>query len=216
MGVKVGTGAILAIASTYGTTVAMSAITNATEAVATLAASHGVVVGDYLEITSGWGDLNGKIVRAKIVSTNDVTLETINTTSTTNYPTGTGTGSIRRITAWTNLSQIKSLEMSGGDLNTTDISGLSDKNDISIPTSRSAVQLKVTVFEDPTLTWYATVQSADTGRVPVGFRMTDTLGIKTLANAYWAIAQVPVYSRNEAVTRSIDLTFSAAPVIYTT
>ena len=87
------------IAKTYASSVSMTALTNAAEAVATLGAGHGVVVGDYLELTSGWGLLNGKVVRAKTVVTNDVTLEGINTVSTTKFPTGTGIGSIRRITA---------------------------------------------------------------------------------------------------------------------
>jgi hypothetical protein len=81
MGKTLSTGAILSIAKTYGTSSNMTAITNAAEAVATLAAGHGVVVGDFLEVTSGWDLLNGRIVRAKTVATNDITFETINTTS---------------------------------------------------------------------------------------------------------------------------------------
>ena len=109
MAVTNATGTIVAIASTYAASSNMTAITNATEAVATLAAAHGVVVGDYLEVTSGWDRLNARIVRAKTVATNDITFETINTTSTTSYPTGTGTGTIRRITAWTSLRDRKSV-----------------------------------------------------------------------------------------------------------
>ena len=84
MAITISTGTVAAIASTYGSAVNMTAITNASEAVATLAAAHGVVVGDFLEVTSGWGRLDKRIVRAKTVATNDVTFEGINTTSTTN------------------------------------------------------------------------------------------------------------------------------------
>ena len=108
MSITLATGTLVAIASTYGAAVNMTAISNAAAAVATLAAGHGVVVGDFLEVTSGWDRLNGRIVRVSAVSTNDVTFEGINTVSTSLYPAGTGTGTIRRITAWTNLSQITS------------------------------------------------------------------------------------------------------------
>ena len=47
-------GLQLAIASTFGTQFTISAITNATEAVATHSASHGVAVNDIIEVTSGW------------------------------------------------------------------------------------------------------------------------------------------------------------------
>lgn len=86
MAIIIATGTGVDIASTYGASVNMTAITNATEAVATLAAGHGVVVGDFLEVTSGWQRLTGRIVRVKTVATNDVTLESINTSSTSLFP----------------------------------------------------------------------------------------------------------------------------------
>ncbi len=110
MSITKTTGLVLAAVSTCATAVNMTAITNASEAVATLQAGHGVLVGDLLEMTSGWGRLNGRLVRAKTVATNDVTLEGVNTTSTVNYPAGAGTGTVRLANASTgliNMSQIK-------------------------------------------------------------------------------------------------------------
>ena len=130
MAITLATGTQVAIASTYGTSVAMSAITNASEAVATLAAAHGVVVGDFLEVTSGWDLLTGRLVRVKTVVTNDVTFEAINTSSVTNYPAGTGVGSIRRITAWTSITQIQGLSTSGGDQSFADITTITDRTRI--------------------------------------------------------------------------------------
>ena len=55
--ITISTGTSVSIAKTYGPSVAMTALTNSadsvTPAVATLAAGHSVVVGDYIEITSG-------------------------------------------------------------------------------------------------------------------------------------------------------------------
>ena len=160
MAITLSTGTIAAIAKTYGAAVTMSALTNAAEGVATLAASHGVIVGDYLEVTSGWGRLDKKVVRVKTVSVNDVTLEGINTTSTTLYPAGSGIGSIRRITAWDNLSQLKDFSVSGGDQNFADVTAIDDVVERKVPTTRGAVSLSMTVMDDPTLAWYATVQTA--------------------------------------------------------
>ena len=83
MAITLATGTALSIASTYGASVNMTALTNAAEAVATLAVGHGCVVGDFLEVTSGWDLLNNRIVRVKTVATNDITFEGINTVSTT-------------------------------------------------------------------------------------------------------------------------------------
>ncbi len=108
MSVKLPNGAVVAIASGYGASKAMSVLTNANPGVATLAAAHGVVQGDFIEVTSGWSRLDQKIVRAGTVATNDVQLEGIDSTLTSIYPAGAGIGSVREITGWTQLSQILS------------------------------------------------------------------------------------------------------------
>jgi DNA-binding NarL/FixJ family response regulator len=132
-------GGSLAIASTYGTAVTMSAITNATEAVATLAAGHNVVVGDILEVTSGWELLNNRVVRVKTVSTNSITFENINTTSTTFYPAGEGVGSVRRITAFTTITQVGAIAFSGGDQQFEDTSSVFGRTDTQMPATRTPV-----------------------------------------------------------------------------
>src|SRR4051794_11554114 len=115
MAVSLPNGAIVSIASGYGAAKNMSALTNATTAIGTLEASHGVIVGDFIEVTSGWSRLTDKVVRASVVSTNDVSLEGINTLLTSIYPAGSGTGTIREITGWTQLSQVLSSSSNGGE-----------------------------------------------------------------------------------------------------
>lgn len=216
MAVTLTTGTVIAIASTYGASVTMSAITNASEAVATLAGGHGVVVGDYLEVTSGWDRLTNRIVRVKTVATNDITFESINTSSTTIYPAGTGTGSIRRITAWTNLSQVQSISSSGGDLQFADITSIADTVQKQTPTVRSAVTVSITYFDDETLSWVSAVNTANDARTPYGVRFAFPNGAKTVANAYWAKNTTPAVNANSALTNTIGLTYAAEPVRYST
>lgn len=214
MAITLSTGTLIAIAKTYGSAVSLTALSNAAEAVATLGAGHGVVVGDYLEVTSGWGRLNGRIVRAKTVATNDVTFESINTVSTTVYPAGTGTGTVRRITAWTNLSQIQEISSSGGDLQYVDITAIDDVVARQMPTVRSPVTMNLTTFDDPTLAWYADVVAADEARTPYGLRLSAPNGSKLVANAYWSLQRVPQIGSNQPAKTQIGLTYAAEPVRY--
>ena len=73
MTISIATGTQLAVASTYGASVAMSALTNAAAAVATLAAGHGVVVGDFLErslaLQAGVKQLNEQEATTKLRET---------------------------------------------------------------------------------------------------------------------------------------------------
>lgn len=214
MAKTLATRTAFSIAKTYGTAVALSAITNATEAVATLAAGHGVVVGDILEITSGWGRLNGRLVRVKAVATNDVTLEGMDTSSTTKFPAGTGTGSIRRITAWDQLSQVKNISTSGGDQQFADATSIEDDVEVKIPTIKSARTMTLEVYDDPTLAWYATVSAADDAASPVGLMIAPPNGSKIVANAYWGLQREPGIQKNEVLTSTISLNFAAPSMRY--
>ena len=216
MSITLTTGVSIAIAKTYGTSVNITSITNATEAVATLSVGHGVIVGDYLEVSSGWGLLDKRIVRVKTVATNDVTFEKINTSNTSKYPAGTGIGSIRRITAWTSMSQLKNISTSGGEMQFADVTALDDVVARQIPTIRSAVNMTVDVFDDPTLAWYTDVETATDARIPYGMMMVFSNNSKLLANTYWSLQRVPNLNQNEAMTSQIALSYAAEPVRYAT
>lgn len=216
MSITLATGTLVAIASTYGSSVNMTAITNASSAVATLAAGHSVVVGDFLEVTSGWDRLNGRIVRVSAVSTNDITFEGINTASTSRYPAGTGTGTIRRITAWTSISQITSgISVSGGDQNFADITTLTDAVQKQIPTTRSPVQVTLPLFDDPSLAWYSVVQSAAESATATAIRMIFPNSTRLVANAYWSLQQVPTIE-DSTLRGKIDVSFTSDPTRYAT
>lgn len=217
MSKTLSTGSIFSIAKTYGGVVTMSAITNALEAVATLAPGHGVLAGDYLEIISGWGRLDKMIVRAKSVATNDVTLEKIDTfTQASKYLAGTGAGSIRRITAWSNLSQVKTVDSSGGDQQWADGTSIDDVVEIQLPTIRSAVKMDYVVFDDPSLPWYADVTAASDSQTPYALRITTGNSAKVVANAYWSLLKVPQFATNAIVTTKMSLSFAADPIRYAT
>jgi hypothetical protein len=215
MAITLATGMLVDIASTYGTSVNMTAVSKAAAAVATLAAGHSVVVGDFLEITSGWDRLNGRIVRVSAVSTNDVTLENINSNLSI-FPAGTGIGSIRRITAWTNVTQITSgISVSGGEQQFADITTLTDRVQKQIPTVRSAVNVTLPLFDDPSLSWFGPVSAASDTATATALRMVLPNNSRLVANAYWSLQQVPTIE-DSTLRGSISLSFVADPVRYNT
>lgn len=216
MAITLAVGTQVAIASTYGSSSNMTAITNASAAVATLAGGHGVIVGDFLELTSGWDRLNGRVARVSAVSTNDVTLESIDTSSTSRYPSGTGTGSVRRITAWTTISQITSnLGVSGGDQQFADITTLTDTVQKQIPTTRSPVAVTLPVFYDPTLAWWATVRSSSESASTAALRMVFPNASRLVANAYWSLRQVPTVE-DSTLRGEINVSLFSDPTVYAT
>jgi len=213
MAITLSTGTVVAIAKTYATADAVSNMSNASECVCTVLTGHGIVDGDYVEVTSGWGRLDQRIARIKASSATTVTLEGIDTSNTTLY-SGTTTGSLRVITEWENLSQLKSMSTSGGDQQYADVTAIDDVVTKQVPTVRSAVAMSLEVFDDPSLTWYDTVQAAADSSTPRAMKLTTLNGAKTVGNAYWSQSAVPSVTKNEAITSKIDLSYASQPTRY--
>lgn len=216
MAITLATGTQVAIASTYGTGFTISAITNANPAVATLSASHGIVPGDFIEITSGWDLLTSRVVRVSIVSTNDVTLEGINTLDTDRYPAGIGIGTGREISAWTSITQIQGIDTSGGDINFADITTIADRTQKQVPTTRSAQAINFTVFDDPALSWYSVAAAASDATALTGLRIIFPNGSRLLANGYYSLQKTPTVASNTPLSAQLSFSTAAEPVRYST
>jgi hypothetical protein len=211
MTISLATGTQVAIASTYGTQFTITAITNANPAVATLSASHGVIVGDIIEVTSGWDLITKRLFRVSVVATNDVTLEGLNTVSTTDFPVGAGAGTGREITAFTSITQIQSIATSGGDLNFADISTIVDRVQKQIPTTRSPQQINFVLFDDPALAGYIAALAASNANALTGMRIVFPDNSRVLANGYWSLNPTPTININAPITAQLGFS-AAAPV----
>lgn len=214
MAVSLPNGATFSIASGYGTSKIMSAITNATEAVATLEASHGVLVNEILEVISGWSKLSQRIARASVVATNEVTLEDINTVSTALYAAGGGTGSVREITGWTQIAQVLDSSSSGGEQQFTTYSFLEDDTERQIPTNKSAQSLTLQIADDTSLPHYAALVAADQDRLPRAIRAHLPSGSDIYYNCYVTINKTPSMTKNEVMALSVTLSLVAEPTRY--
>jgi hypothetical protein len=111
---QVPTGTTFFIASAYAASKTVTVVTNASEAVVTSAA-HGYSNGDIVEITSGWGRLNLRNFRIKSVASDTFVLEGADTTSTALFPAGSGIGSVRKISTFTQITGVMNPQSSGGD-----------------------------------------------------------------------------------------------------
>lgn len=217
MSITIATGTAVAIATAYSSAIAMSAITNATEAVATVAAGHGYVVGDILEVvTSGWDLLASRLVRVKTVATNDITFEGIDTTSTSRYPAGSGAGTVRKVSTWTSVPQIQNVDTSGGDQNYADITTIADRTQKQVPTTRNPILLNLTVFDDPTLSYYASAVSAAESAANIGLRIVFPNNSRVLANCYISVQKTPNIAANSPLTAQISFSALAEPTRYAT
>lgn len=214
MAVSLPNGALVAIASGYGASKSMTAVSNANPGVATLESSHGIVLNDYMEVTSGWSRLNGKIVRAGSPSTNDIPLTGIDTSLTSIYPAGSGIGSIREITGWTQLTQILESSSSGGEQQFLEYQFLEDDAQKRIPTFKSASGIQFRVADDPTLAGFILASAANDDRLPRAVRVTLPSGAIILYNAYISLNKTPSLAVNNLMAVQVTLSLLNEPHRY--
>ena len=144
---QVPTGTTFYIASTYASSKTTTIVTNATEAVVTSAA-HGYSNGDFVEMTSGWGRLNRRVFRVKSIATDTFVLENGDTSNTTFFPAGTGIGSVRKISAFTQITKVMRPTSSGGDPKTVQYKYVESDVEYSINDGFSATNYSMDIDAD--------------------------------------------------------------------
>lgn len=153
-------GARLFIGLLPSTSKAMSAVSNANPAVATLEASHGVLAGDIFVCSSGWADLDNRVVKAGTVTTNDVVLLGVNSTSTTYYPAGGGVGSIREVSgSFIEILEPSDFTINPGSQEFAERQPMAAKSKKRRPTVRGATEGSFKILNDITGTYFTTLDT---------------------------------------------------------
>lgn len=152
-------GTVFSLGTTYGSDVAVTAISNASPAVASSTA-HGIADGSIL-LLSMPSRLDQRVFRLDTPLTNSFVLEGLDTTNTTIYPSGFGVGSVSVVTDFVPLSQITDSQTSGGEQQFYQWVYLEDGRQRQRPTFKNARALQLTMDYDPALAWHAALLDAD-------------------------------------------------------
>jgi hypothetical protein len=214
MTISLAQGSQVAIAETYGSPFNVTAITNAAEAVATVQAGHGLAPNDIIEFTSGWDYANGRILRVKTVVSNDVTLEGFDTQNTTDYPSGSGVGTLRKITAWQSITQIQSVSSTASAPDKVDITTLANKTRKFKPGLGNYPDLTMTVFYDRALAWVAPALLASRRGTDIAIRIIPPGGNKIYGNGTISLTPSPQLATGQAITMPVSYFFNADQTDY--
>ncbi|MBS1143365.1 MAG: hypothetical protein H6R14_771 [Proteobacteria bacterium] len=167
-------GTILAVASAFAAAKTVSAVSNASEAVFTCTA-HGYSVGDILQVYSGWGRLNRRAVRVKSTPTADTFVaEKIDTTNVEYFPAGSGIGTVRKVSTWTQIPKYLNPSSSGGEPKPVTVEFMDEDVETTLNNGFSAVNETFDIDADQfgTASYLALVALTD--------QQTDTILKKTL------------------------------------
>jgi hypothetical protein len=213
MAVKLPNGATIEHAATYAAPLVVSATSNASEAICTVAGAT-LVAGDIVLAASAWTALNNKVVRVKTATPTAITLESIDTTDTTVYPAGSGVGSLKKVLTWVQIPQVTDFASAGGEQNYTDINFLEAPQGFQIPTDKSAASMTITVADDPTLPYVPVLNAADLSKAIQAARMNLPGVDKIYYGVYTSFSQQPAISRNNVMTKTVSMALQASITRY--
>ena len=141
-------------------------------------------------------------------------LEGYDTTLTTIYPVGSGTGSYRKIDGWTQIAQVLSSSSSGGEQQFLEYQLLEADSQKRIPTFKSAAGLTLSIADDPSLAGYIACSVANDDRAQRAVKITLPNGSILLYNAYISLNKTPSLTVNEIMACEVTLSLLAEPVRY--
>lgn len=213
MSVSLPNGVTLALATTYAANKTLSAVSNYDPAQAT-SNTHGYSDGDFVEVTSGWAKLNQRVVRVDNAASNTFDLEGIDTSSTTSYPAGTGTGTVRKITAFTQITQVLDVTTAGGEMQFTTYSFLEQDFETQLPTQSSPQTITINVADDPALGGYVALKEAAEARDIRALKVTFPNGAVLLYNGYVSFNETPSMTKNEVMAVTATFSLLSRPVRY--
>lgn len=196
MSVSLPNGVTIALQTAIGSALTVTAATNANPCVMTSTA-HGLSNGDIVVVTSGWSKLDARVCRVSGVAANTFNLEGIDTSSTTNYPAGSGTGSVKKVTTFTQITQILDLQTSGGDMQFVNYSFLENDYETQLPTQASPMTMNLTIADDPTLTGYTSLKAAAEARDIRAVKVSFPSGASAYYNGYVSFNETPTMSKNQ-------------------
>lgn len=196
MSVQIPNGAVVSVATALAAAIAVSAASNATEAVLTTA-TNTYAAGDFVVYSSGWSKANDRVFRVKAATGTSVTLEGFDTSDTNNFPAGSGVGSVRKVSTWQQITQIMDFSFGGGDINVGTYQFLENDFETEFATVSAAAYIDLTLGDDVTNAGYLALKAISDVRGVAPLRISLPNAAKLLYNVGIFVNENPTLVKNE-------------------
>jgi len=206
-------GASFQFSSTFAGAKTISALTNANPAVATSTA-HGYVTGDEILLTSGWEDATDTVYTVTVIDANSFSIKGLDTSNTTFFPAGTGTGAAQKLSGWTTIPQVLTISSSGGDARFTTITPLAKRNAINVPTGFNATSVTLTMGHDPADANYKTMVGISRTLSKVALKQVISGGAVVYGYGYLNVSEQPSMNNGQANSVQAALTMIGRAISY--
>jgi hypothetical protein len=198
---------------TFGTAKSITALTNASPAVATSAA-HGLLDGDEVLLTSGWEEATENVFKVDQLTVDTFGLLGLDSTDTNFHPVGSGTGDVKKISTWVEMPQVMTIQTSGGDPRFIDVQLLASQYASRIPTGFNPVSATLTMAHDPSNAVYQQMLGISRIRKLVAFKIVVAGGGVSYGYGYLSAAEAPSLQSGQVNQVQVAMTFQKRIVSY--
>ena len=206
-------GASIQFSQTFATAKTITAVTNASPPVCTSIA-HGYTTGDEVLISSGWEDMTDTVFKVTVLTADTFSLQGMDTTNTGYFPAGSGTGTAQKISGWTAIPQILTVNSHGGDARFTEVQPLAKRNAVKIPTGFNAVSTTLTLAYDGSQAGYQTMVGVSRNLTKVALKQVLSGGNSTYGYGYLSVSEFPKLNSNQVNTVDAAMTIIGRAISY--
>lgn len=200
---RIGTNMSVAVQSTLGSDITVTAVTKASPGVVT-ATGHGLTTGDIVvfTVTAGMVELDGQCVRVTVSDANTFSLDSLDTTDYSTFTAGT----CNEVTAWSTIAGAQSVTMPNPAPAKIDITALIDKTKQYTYGLPEAPDGSITGLYDPTATAITLIKAATKDNGALAFKISWAGGQYTYFNANVSGGTGFDLQQNAAATATISFT----------
>ncbi len=191
----------------------VTAATNANPAVLT-STTHGYTTNDEFLFSSGWSDADNTVFKANVLTADTLNPLGLNTTSTTLFTAGGGTGTMQKISSWLEIPQVLGVNSSGGDAKFVDVQPLGSRNGLKFPTGFNPMAITLDLGHDPNGTNFSTMLDVSRTFTKVAFKQVAGGGAITYGYGYMSVGEAPSLSIGAPNKVQCAITFLGRSISY--
>lgn len=198
---------------TFASPKTVTALTNASPAVATSAA-HGLLDGNEVLLNSGWEEATENVFKVDQLTVDTFGLLGLDSSNTTFHPAGAGIGSVQKISTWIEMPQVMTIQTSGGDPRFIDVQLLASQYASRIPTGFNPVSATLTMAHDPSNLVYQQMLAISRIRKLVAFKIAVAGGGVSYGYGYLSASEAPSLQSGQVNQVQVAMTFQKRIVSY--
>jgi len=198
---------------TFAAAKTITGVTNASPAVAT-STSHGYTDLDPVLLLSGWEDANNTVWEVDQQTADTFNITGLDSTSTTYYPAGSGTGTAQKVSTWVEVPQILTINSNGGGTKYGTVSPLATRNDIKTPIGFEASSIDLELGYDPANAVQVAMAGITRAFTKVALKLVVPGGGRIYGYGNLMLSEVPKLSKGNAITKPASISFDGRMVSY--